>query len=477
MKSKLLLGATVLLGALSIPQQAFADSCSDFLTSGRQVRVRLQNSDLTRDDAITQIRQIQGEAAASSLCDARNLTALQRLVDIITAYNSPTPPPPPVPDPVVRPPAVQAPPPVRTLVINQPDTGELTEQSQVDQESSVAYEMWRFRANAGEPLQISMSEYNDSFLDTYLVVGTMEGDNFVEIARNDDSNGTLNSRLSFDPPASGEYAIRARSYAPEQYGAYQLLIEPMPVYVPPTIRPIAVEQAVTGELTAETSVIEDRQTAQDLWTFHAERGDRLRISLTASEEASFDTYLMVGQLVDGEFYPIAYNDDRGDGTLNSMLRFRPTESGEYAIRATAYSQGQYGRYNLVIDRERFEFDNPTRLDASENAWMQAGVLSPGTDHYDLEFRPARAGRYRVQVMSDEFLPTLEIGEVGRNNSLRQVNDPAETGSVAEFDAQRRGRYVLRVASSAASSGAFTVLISPAPPPPPPPEMVEPGSGN
>lgn len=474
MKARLLIGVAALAGAFCIPESAFAFVCGDYVMQGNTVKRSLLRGAITQPAALVEIRRISGEARASQGCDPTNLNALLNIVTYIERYEGAPPPPPPPPSPgtdIVSPP----PPPPQdsrptVIAIGQPVVGELSDRSAVDPETGVPYEMYRFHAEAAAPLQISMSEVGGSGLDTYVVVGRMRNGQFEELAYNDDSRGTLNSQLSFDPPESGEYAVRARSFWQGDYGAYELLVELMPEIIPPTIRPLALDQVVAAELSANSSTAPDRGTAQDIWTFQAESGARLAISMSASEDSSLDTYLVLGQMYEGEFYPISYNDDRGDGTFNSLLRFRPTESGEYAIRATSYAQGQYGGYDLIVEREAFLFDNPTRLDASENAWMQAGALSAEVGHVDFEFRPTRAGRYRVQVMSEEFVPTVEIGAVGRDNSLTEINDPAAAaGYVVEFDGQRRGRYIVRVASSAASFGAFSVLISPAPAPEAEPE--------
>lgn len=472
MKAKLFIGAAALIGVLGVSTQAAAETCSDFLNRGRVVRASLQNREITQNDANDQIRRIQAEATASGLCDLRNLDALGRLRGIIEAYGS-------TPEgasgvttqtstssqaTAVSPPVPVQPARVQTLALSQPVISELTSGSPVDPATDVAYEMWTFRADAGQPLQISMSEARDSFLDTYVAVGRVQNGQFVEIDHNDDSRGTLNSLLRFEAPTSGEYAIRARSYAPGQYGAYELVIEPVPPLVPPRITPLTINQAASGQLTADTAVDEERGVAHDIWTFHAEQGERLRISMSASEGSSLDTYLMLGQLVDGQFYPFAYNDDRGDGTFNSMLRFRPSETGDYAIRATAYAQNQFGGYDLVVERVPFTADSPAPIASSQNAWVQAGELSPGADHIDFQFQPARAGRYRVQVVSDEFMPMVEVGAVQpRTDALTELTpfDPdAARHDVAQFDGERRGRYVVRVSSTTASGGGFSVIVAP-----------------
>ncbi len=76
---------------------------------------------------------------------------------------------------------------------------------------------------AGQPVTIRMiSEEVDTVL-------TLLGLDREEVAFNDDSEGTLNSRIVYTPRLSGTYTIVARSFRGEG-GTYQLIITPATAY-------------------------------------------------------------------------------------------------------------------------------------------------------------------------------------------------------------------------------------------------------
>lgn len=75
-------------------------------------------------------------------------------------------------------------------------------------------------ATTGQQIRVNL---NSSAFDTYLSVLA----NGSELAFNDDSNGTLNSELSFTVQSGVTYTIRVSSYASSSTGAYNLVTTPI----------------------------------------------------------------------------------------------------------------------------------------------------------------------------------------------------------------------------------------------------------
>jgi|GEM_PF-3277386 len=93
-------------------------------------------------------------------------------------------------------------------------------------------------------------------------------------------------------------------------------------------RPILIGQPVTGTLPIG---------GIDVWTFEGRAGQVVTIDLTGG----FDTTLLV--VSDFTGLSIAYNDDRGDGTLNSLIAALPLPSdGIYTIQVGSFSSNAAG---------------------------------------------------------------------------------------------------------------------------------------
>jgi hypothetical protein len=77
-----------------------------------------------------------------------------------------------------------------------------------------------------------------------------------------------------------------------------------------------------------------------------EAGDQVAIDLTSED---FDSIVM---LLAADGSTIAENDDGPDGTTNSLLFARITESGSYIVRVRAFGETGSGRFKLKLTRLR-----------------------------------------------------------------------------------------------------------------------------
>ena len=102
--------------------------------------------------------------------------------------------------------------------------------------------------------------------------------------------------------------------------------------------------------------ITDRLTTQDIptgfgghardYTVQLQAGDQVAIDLMSDE---FDTIVT---LISSDGVTIGENDDGPDGTTNSLLFARITESGTYIIRVTAFAGQGTGEFFLKVARLR-----------------------------------------------------------------------------------------------------------------------------
>lgn len=82
------------------------------------------------------------------------------------------------------------------------------------------------------------------------------------------------------------------------------------------------------------------------YSVELEAGDQVAIDLISDD---FDSIVM---LLAGDGSTIAENDDGPDGSTNSLLFSRITESGKYVIRVRAFGETGSGNFTLKVTRLR-----------------------------------------------------------------------------------------------------------------------------
>jgi hypothetical protein len=186
-----------------------------------------------------------------------------------------------------------------------------------------AEDLWTFDATAGTTILIELASED---FDCVLELLDEDGN---ELAYDDDSAGDGDSLIeNFTLDSSGTYVIVVRAYNNSGGGDYDLTLLGIEE------NDIEYDDLVSDTLTADT---------EDLWTFSGASGDTITISL---ESDDFDTVL---QLLDGDGFEIAYDDD-GGGSSNSLIwNFVLPETGFYTILVRAFSEDGAGDYDLSLE--------------------------------------------------------------------------------------------------------------------------------
>jgi len=234
-------------------------------------------------------------------------------------------------------------PPVATLDVGSEVQGALTADDAVGVEDDYRYDVYRFRATAGQRLEFTLrAEAFDAYLAVY------EDGLDEALATDDDGLGDgTDARLRFTAPKDGDYLLHARTLSGLEGGDYTLSLTERPP-AGPVPRPggIRLDRPVNGTL-ADSDPETDDGARFDHYTFRARAGDRLAIGL-ASE--AFDPVVSVGRLDrDRAWTELARNDDGPGGGLNSSLVFAAPEAGDYVIRARSFAPGQSGAYAMTIE--------------------------------------------------------------------------------------------------------------------------------
>jgi hypothetical protein len=242
-----------------------------------------------------------------------------------------------LPRAIVRPP--------QPIAMGQVVAGSL-EETDPSTDDDIYYDLYTFPGREGERLVLRMDA--EPF-DTYLEVGRIQNGEFESLASNDDAPGGgddagTNSLLRWTVPGNGQYVVRARSLGTGATGAYTLKVETRPAPPPPPApRRIALGETASGSLDDNDPVAED-ESFYDAYVFRGRAGDRVSIIMRSE---AFDTYVVLGRMVDGQFQQIDTADDGAEGT-NSKLDATLDEDGEYVVRANSLNAGATGAYTLVV---------------------------------------------------------------------------------------------------------------------------------
>lgn len=196
------------------------------------------------------------------------------------------------------------------------------------------FDLYTYQARAGERLTFTM---RSGAFDTFLTVGRMNGGQAELLVRDDDSGGGTDSRAEFTVDRDGPIFIVANALREGMTGAYTLELA-----AAGGSSSISAGQRVTGNLARTDQMLAD-SSYFDTYSYQGRAGERVRIAMTSS---AFDTYLSIGQVVDGRYQELDKNDD-GDGT-NSVIDVTLPQAGTYQIRANSFLKGQTGAYTLQI---------------------------------------------------------------------------------------------------------------------------------
>lgn len=194
-------------------------------------------------------------------------------------------------------------------------------------------DLFRFTVT-GSPATLAIEMTSQAF-DAYLRVLTSAGS---VVATDDDSAGGLNALITHTFPP-GEYTIEATTINGGTPGAYSLAVRVAPALV---VRPLTIPQTVNSNLSSGRSVGCSSCFAE-LYQFTAPSTQFLTISVTATGERPFDTFLRV---LNNEGVTLASDDDSGGGA-NSRLA-RNVAAGTYRLEVSSYSAGETGPYELTI---------------------------------------------------------------------------------------------------------------------------------
>ena len=228
--------------------------------------------------------------------------------------------------------------PPKAVAMGEAMTGALAETDPTVDDKGSYFDLYKITARKGQRLVIEMAS---SEFDSFVGIGRMSGDTVAIDETDDDGGGEKNSRLRYTVKEDGEYIIRAQALEANGTGSYTLKVSER-VVRPAVIMNIAANTPVTGELTDADQEADDG-SMYDLYRLTVRAGETVTFTMRSS---AFDSYLVLGQMVDGEWSQLAFDDDGGGGN-NSRLAHTFDTAGEYLIRANTVGAGKTGATPFV----------------------------------------------------------------------------------------------------------------------------------
>lgn len=220
-----------------------------------------------------------------------------------------------------------------TLTPGQRRTGQLRSGDPVMDDGSL-FDIYTYDARAGERLTLTMRSRD---FDTFLTVARMNGGQMELLVRDDDSGGGTDSRAELTVDRDGPIYVAANALSEGMEGSYTIELS-----AAGGGSRITAGQRVSGTLARTDPQLAD-SSYYDSYTYQGRQGERITVSMSSG---AFDTYLSIGQVVDGRYREVASNDD-ADGT-NSVMEVTLPAAGTYVIRANSFLKHQTGAYTLSV---------------------------------------------------------------------------------------------------------------------------------
>lgn len=324
-------------------------------------------------------------------------------------------------------------------------------------ENGEHYDTYTLEVEAGQWIEVDLRTSN---FDPYLVVMAPSG----EAQQNDDfEESRERSYLRFQASESGTWRVFATSYAADETGRYELVMDVHDREPPCSNCGIAQVVSQDGGVRYERGELapgdDELETGEyyDTYTIQGRAGETLVLDLNAD---GFDPYLI---LVYPDEEQVENDDHEGDRT-RSMITAELDQTGSYRVLVTSYQKGERGRYDLTVrggeGESSVQFAAATgvrnetgRLDASDTTLRQGEFY----DTYTFEGVPGQ--RVMLDLRSSEF-DTYLVLQPPRGEALQ--NDDYEddlSRSVIEADLTEPGTYRVYVTSYAAEeTGAYTLAM-------------------
>jgi len=256
------------------------------------------------------------------------------------------------------------------------------------------------------------------------------------VASDDDSGGDYNPRLfGLHLEAPGCYALRVSAYS--GYGDYEIAVR--------TGEAPGGGSLTYGDTVSSNLALGERET----WTFEAQAGDAVRISMVGSGGLT-DTYL---ELLDPDGLYLTGDDDSGEGNFALIAGYMLPVTGTYRISALSYAS-QSGPYTLTLEKV------PVTVQSIAYGQTLTGTLTADAPYGYWTFEGTEGDRVTISMVGIRAMDTyLELyGPDGLY--LIGDDDSGAEGSALILDYVLPATGVYRIAGrSLDETGPYTLSLT------------------
>jgi len=260
----------------------------------------------------------------------------------------------------------------------------------------------------------------------------------AELARDDDSGGSLNAYLEFTAPSAGRYFIEARGFSDEERGTYVLQVQPGEIGANSES---AESLTPSGPRQSQISAPDD----VDWFALNVIEGRAYRIYLDAVADSTLDPYLT---LLGPDSTEIASDDDGGTND-NSYLTFIAPTSNTYYAAVSSFNAASTGQYMLrVVDTETPGNAMTDEILSPDDDERAARIDFPGDkDWFAVELAPG--GSYEIRAtgggadpLSDPMLSVVRAPSGYHDHDHGGEEEAATETVIASDDNSGPGRNAL-----------------------------------
>ncbi len=307
-------------------------------------------------------------------------------------------------------------------------------------ETSGDHDWFAVTLTAGQSYQFGLTSTSlDSYLRLYSGSGSL-------ITYSDDSNGSLNSLITYTATSSGTYYLDAADYS-SGTGSYTVSAATT------TIDDYAANTSTTGRVTVGSSSTGRIETSGDSdWfavTLTAGQSYQFRLMSTGLTDAYLRLYSSSGTLITSD-------NDSGGGT-NALISYTATSGGTYYLGASDSSTGT-GSYSVsaaTVTTDDYAASSSTtgRVTVGSSA---TGRIESSGDHDWFAVTLSAGQSYQFRLTSTSLDSYLRLYSAG--GSLITYNDDGGGGlnSLITYTATSGGTYYLDAADYSSGTGSYTI---------------------
>lgn len=198
--------------------------------------------------------------------------------------------------------------------------------------------------------------------------------------------------------------------------------------------PLVLDERMKGELTTGSAINVKDGSRYQLYRLSLEPGDLVAVDLQGSFEGMLSLYDAENTLL----------------MVDSPLRIRAEEGGEYAVVVSGETSDSYGPFSITASSIDLNDTGVLQVPGTTRGWLQSELRV-----YTLTVEKQAA--YQIDVLSSDFDSVMAIE--GPDGYYNENDDGSESGNASISDMFAPGEYTLTIGSYEGRQGLFDIEIA------------------